>query len=454
MSKFSDITEKNEPKNGVSNLVVRSFKLNNYSNPYSIHESSIAKAKKSNKTLTNDIYASTIEIYLSSSVHGLPHIFRTKRSGFKIIWILLLIISCCACSYYVFDTITDYFNHDTITKVISTTEISPEFPTVSICNYKENIFELKLIDFYFNFVSLSKTWKNHFEVYNDTRYGQCYRFNSGKDYFGNTIPIKHSPSPGYYYGFEMHLYVDSKHDYNRLKLFIHNHTTLPSSLDNKGYFLISGSVNYFSIEREFTQLLSEPFNDCYDDVATFSENKTLIDFIQARRKYSQDECNKLCQNLLFQEKSDCMCEITLEDNLFKQCIKDSLQPNCTSQYIDIFQNKYIEEICPKYCPLECSMHRLIVSHYMEVLPAKGKITPKDVFKYAQLETYENVSKSFFTIYVYFENMKLTLISQKPKMKPFDLISSLGGLFGLFLGMGVLSFAELFEIIFDKHQVSL
>jgi len=91
---------------------------------------------------------------------------------------------------------------------------------------------------------------------------------------------------------------------------------------------------------------------------------------------------------------------------------------------------------------------------MEVLPAKGKITPKDVFRYTQLETYENVSKSFFTIYVYFENMKLTLISQKPKMKPFDLISSLGGLFGLFLGMGVLSFAELFEIIFEIINVLL
>ncbi len=82
-----------------------------------------------------------------------------------------------------------------------------------------------------------------------------------------------------------------------------------------------------------------------------------------------------------------------------------------------------------------------------MIKAKGKIT--DSFKYnTQLKTYENVSRTFFTIYVYYENLKLTLINQQPKMQLFNLISSVGSLVGLFLGMSLLSFVELFEIIFE------
>ena len=448
MLNYPDITEKKEsilPRNGVSNLVFGLSNLNNYSNKNPV--------RKSKQTLTNDIYSSTIEIFLSSSVHGLPHIFRTKHKSFKIIWILLLISSCCACSYYVFDTISDYFNHDTITKIASTTELNPQFPTVSICNYFSTKFELKPISFYYNFEDLRSKWKNHFEMYNDTRYGQCYRFNSGKNLTGHNIPIKNATSPSYYYGLELHLYVDSNNDYNRLKLFVHNHTTLPSSLDNKGFFLVSGSVNYFPIERVFIKILSEPFNNCYENVSSFSFNKTLIDFIQSKRKYSQDECIKLCQNLLYQEKTDCLCKLTsLEDNLVKQCVKNNIYQNCTSQYIYLFQKQYVEEICPKYCPLECETNQLIFSQYSEIITVKGKIN--DTFRYKEFNTYENVSRTFFTIYVYYENLKLTLINQQPKMQPFDLISSLGGLVGLFLGMGVLSFAELFEIMFEIINVFL
>jgi len=125
-----------------------------------------------------------------------------------------------------------------------------------------------------------------------------------------------------------------------------------------------------------------------------------------------------------------------------------VEPSITSaQYIDLFQKEYVGKICPQYCPLECETDQLIISQYKEMIKAKGKIT--DSFKYnTQLKTYENVSRTFFTIYVYYENLKLTLINQQPKMQLFNLISSVGSLVGLFLGMSLLSFVELFEIIFE------
>jgi len=411
----------------------------------------LREAQTPGKKLADSIYSSTItDICMTSSMHALPQIIRTKRTSLKIIWILLLTVSCCACSYYVFDSISEYLQHKIVSQTISITELTPDFPTVSICNYNDMIFKLEILSFYFNSADLLKDWKNHFEMYNDTRYGQCYRFNSGKNYTGHFIPIKNSTSPGYYYGLDLRLFVETKHDYSRLKLFIHNHTVLPAGLDNKGIFIISGGVNYFSAEKFFNKILAEPFNDCYDDVATFAYNKTLIDFIQARRKYSQDECIKLCQNLLYQEKANCKCKISsLEANLIKDCIKrNTVQDSCTSEYMELFSKKYVDSLCPMYCPMECKTTRLIITQFNEIIPAKGRISPNDVFNYPQFQTYENVSRSFFSIYVYYENFQFTLRSQLPKMQAFDLFSSLGGIIGLFLGMGLLSFVEIFEIIFE------
>ena len=65
------------------------------------------------------------------------------------------------------------------------------------------------------------------------------------------------------------------------------------------------------------------------------------------------------------------------------------------------------------------------------------------------KTYENVSKSLASIYVYYDDLEYVLITQKPKMQTFDLVSNIGGLFGLFLGMSLLSFIELFEILIES-----
>ena len=87
-------------------------------------------------------------------------------------------------------------------------------------------------------------------------------------------------------------------------------------------------------------------------------------------------------------------------------------------------------------------------HYSEAILSAGNISSSKQFKYADFKTYENVSRSFFTIMAYYEELKYTLSVQRPKMELFDLISNVGGTFGLFLGMGLMSFIEVFEIILE------
>ena len=82
------------------------------------------------ESLIERVHSSTLEIFLSSSIHGLPQIFRTKRLFFKIMWILVVAATSSACAYFVPKTIFDYFNYETITKIDSINEHVSQFPCV------------------------------------------------------------------------------------------------------------------------------------------------------------------------------------------------------------------------------------------------------------------------------------------------------------------------------------
>ena len=59
-----------------------------------------------------------------------------------------------------------------------------------------------------------------------------------------------------------------------------------------------------------------------------------------------------------------------------------------------------------------------------------------------------IKESLLTVYIFFEDMEYTFISQHAKTELWDLISSIGGLFGLFLGFSFLSLMDIFQILLE------
>ena len=97
------------------------------------------------------------------------------------------------------------------------------------------------------------------------------------------------------------------------------------------------------------------------------------------------------------------------------------------------------------------------SNKLEILPEdtnNGKTLLKNkviISKYANFTenlTYENVRKSAVGVFIYYSDLKYTLIKENKKMILVDLISSIGGTLGLFIGISFLSFLEIFEILFE------
>ena len=59
-----------------------------------------------------------------------------------------------------------------------------------------------------------------------------------------------------------------------------------------------------------------------------------------------------------------------------------------------------------------------------------------------------LAKDIVSLHVYYEDTTYTSVNEIPKMGLVDLLSSMGGLLGLFLGMSFLSIFELLEILFE------
>ena len=85
----------------------------------------------------------------------------------------------------------------------------------------------------------------------------------------------------------------------------------------------------------------------------------------------------------------------------------------------------IEKKCKEYCPLEC-----------------------DTIKYIGSEVSFKTDKSLSYLRIFYEELKYTRYSEIPKTEPFDFISSIGGILGLFIGCSFVTFFELAEVLLE------
>ena len=65
-----------------------------------------------------------------------------------------------------------------------------------------------------------------------------------------------------------------------------------------------------------------------------------------------------------------------------------------------------------------------------------------------LNTFEMLKKSVARLQINYQEMMQTFITEYPKMQAADLVSSVGGILGLFLGLSFLSFIEIFDFYYN------
>jgi len=77
------------------------------------------------------IRAKSEEILLSSTILGLPNIFRTKNLFLKMMWLVSFLASSSVGIYTVVKTLNNFFSYEVVTKIDVINEIPASFPSLT-----------------------------------------------------------------------------------------------------------------------------------------------------------------------------------------------------------------------------------------------------------------------------------------------------------------------------------
>jgi len=395
------------------------------------------------------------EILATSNAHALPRLVSHENKVFRLIWFIVFLVAVLACVYFVYRTIIDYSNYTKVTNIDIISEQPAIFPTVTICNRRDHGLPLANITLcQINYdTDCQDNPHNYFESFNDTYYGQCLRFNSGKNLNRDSIGL----IKGFYGssndGLWLNFKLNSADRFGKLLIIIHNSSIPPLNMANEDIKISPGRTNFITVHRTFSEKLGEPYNNCLKDPEEFQKNKTLIQHLtNSGRSYSQKQCFDLCFNLKYFETNQCDCTYEPWDQVFAQCYarakKFSTLYNCSEKFRTKFSENSFEQKCSEYCPLECDSIEYSLSTYTLDYPTTGSISERDYSKHfsSQFETYEEVEKSFYSLVIFYKDLKYTYIKEEPYMVLADLISNIGGILGVFIGYSIISFMEIIELL--------
>lgn len=390
------------------------------------------------------------ELLETSSIPSIQLILKSKHNLVKISGLTFFIILTALNFYYISQSIISYLNYDIFTNIDVIREEKSQFPAISLCiNIESNLTSIKEILFYCQFDLIECTHLD-FQLFTDYLIKEtCFRFNSGeielKSMFRNDLISgltlllnlkKYRIRYGYFSPYKLSLHINNASD-----LFRHTRVYVFES-----GVPISSGYNIIKIEREFVQRLSKPYNDCIKQNNLDYISDLYQYFIRNNKTYLQKDCFEFCVEQEMIES--CNCSVKL-GNIVK-CFDDFNKSKCiTDIYYKYIQNKTkISSNCLTKCPIECdSINFIIQKSYVGSLP-------KEYFNFYNISAV--LMNDLVLMDIYYPYLDYTLISQIPKMEPFDLASNIGGTLGLFIGLCFMSFIEFIEILleFSLHLIYL
>jgi len=376
---------------------------------------------------SKQIKKNLVELLSDSTAYGVPKIFKSKRPFLRKFWLTFFLVGFFVSIGFIHEAIINYLDFEVITKIESIYEQPMPFPTISFCPQDgqgfENITLKQLIKQCWHNLDhdCEKNPENYFETYQTFR-GVCYRFNSGKNFSGHSVPILNSIIGGRDDSLKLRINYN-----NSLHIYVHEAKSPPKSDFKNNHvgspiFISSSSETHLILHKIVEKKLGLPYNKCYQDVELFPLNKTIIDYIKSTNvTYNQVNCLELCYEIDFMNRNECECNVTSLGQVWTECWDGTNLTACIYTDKLIFFKESVVNKCKEYCPLECaSTTYSVISNLIE-----------------------KSNSGYADFFVYFETLKYTSVSQSAKAQLFDLISAIGGIFGMFVG---LSFVSLFEII--------
>ena len=243
-----------------------------------------------------------------------------------------------------------------------------------------------------------------------------------------------------------------------LGLIILNSSDFSNKLD---YLNLAPGFEYnVAVHKTVIEQIPKPYSGCEVDKTNFESFDS--DFMKIFRKfkmtYRQADCIDLCYQVLSEKYCNCTDFILNLEFKSKLCKKDR-EIECIVNYKkEIFtKENYIQKNCIPQCPLECNRIELSTTvsfskypsdNYFEILKGNKKLQ-ETVFKSAN---WSHIKNSIFKVNINFESLSYKYIRENVVMSVVDLLAYIGGQMSLFLGISVLSFFEIFEILYEVTNI--
>jgi hypothetical protein len=299
--------------------------------------------------------------------------------------------------------------------------------------------------------------ETNFTTFYDYNYGNCFTFNVGSQ-------VLKTSKVGSGYGLVLELAVgnpNSEIKYTSkagIYLVVHNETRKSITIDDgEGIFIPTGFETYVSVKREFRAKLEKPYSACLKELITDSTYGTkLFGYMKDLNvtTYDQGFCYKMC----YQDKviTECSCADaqypTLRNSAY--CL-DGTQLTCLNKFDAKFSKANIETLCESACPLQCNTINYKITsnlcsypteYYTSLLSSKSDFL--DNFNTNSSSINKDVKEYLLKVTVNYDDLSYLYVQEVAATTVDSLVGNIGGQFGLFIGISLISLIDLFEIIID------
>ena len=317
-------------------------------------------------------------------------------------------------------SLNDYFDFDVVTRVEIIDEDQTTFPAVTICTYGYISYPYLTHN---NIEALSCTF-DQTDCIND--YSSHYYMDKTCLKFNGQINLWKPTHTGRLNGLNLMIRIPET---CCLTIFMNENHVEPIYYEINNIDINKWNYNqiFLRIGKEVYEKLGEPHNHCtkYEDLINNFDSAPFNYIIKANMTYRREYCLLLSEFMYNSERCNCSYPGVYETDNSNICMDNP----CV---IDVSQN--ISKLNFSHlCPLECNM--TIYTTSVE----KYYVETSDVHQ--------------INVLVYFESFKYKKISQVAKMTLPDIISTIGGTFGLFLGLSLLSFIEILDLFIQIFSIS-
>ncbi|XP_035679934.1 uncharacterized protein LOC118418202 [Branchiostoma floridae] len=284
-----------------------------------------------------------------------------------------------------------------------------------------------------------------FKVIQNAKYGNCFTFNHGEDGL-----VRNTTKVGAEYGLKLTLSIEAT-EYVGLfgqspgaKITIHDVGSTPfpegNAINTK-----PGESTFVGLKRSSVRRQSFPYGDC----TSYQERDVLYDGM-----YTYETCQHSCLQAALLEKCGCSDELIAMNSTLCSVLNNTQE--CCRQEV---RKRHEDGDLPCDCHQSCTEDSY-------TLWLSSSMWPSDSYVWYVLENIhtrsqsqnlplnpEELRQNLARVHVYFRDLNYELITENPTYTEESLLSGLGGLLGLYVGLSVITVFEFINLLVDVFKVA-